>query len=125
MQVERSMSPDWLSNAYLVWDEPGGPAFFVDSGAPLGPLLDVVDRERLRPTHLMITHGHADHVAGDDELIGRFGLERLTGAAETGPFRIEALPTPGHSADGIAFVVNGEAVFTGDTLFRDAVGGGD
>jgi glyoxylase-like metal-dependent hydrolase (beta-lactamase superfamily II) len=25
----------------------------------------------------------------------------------------------------IAFVVNGEAVFTGDTLFKDSVGGGD
>jgi glyoxylase-like metal-dependent hydrolase (beta-lactamase superfamily II) len=25
----------------------------------------------------------------------------------------------------VAFLVNGEAVFTGDTLFRDSVGGGD
>ena len=25
----------------------------------------------------------------------------------------------------LAFVVNGEGVFTGDTLFKDAVGGGD
>ncbi len=25
----------------------------------------------------------------------------------------------------VAFVVNGEAVFSGDTLFKDAVGGGD
>src|SRR5581483_2119477 len=46
-------------------------------------------------------------------------------AVEAGPFHVDALPTPGHSPDGVAFVVNGEAVFTGDTLFRDAVGGGD
>jgi glyoxylase-like metal-dependent hydrolase (beta-lactamase superfamily II) len=43
----------------------------------------------------------------------------------TGGLEIDALPTPGHSEDMVAFVVNGEAVFTGDTLFKDAVGGGD
>ena len=30
------MHPEWLSNAYLVWDEGSREAFFVDSGAP-GP----------------------------------------------------------------------------------------
>jgi glyoxylase-like metal-dependent hydrolase (beta-lactamase superfamily II) len=39
--------------------------------------------------------------------------------------RVEAVPTPGHSDDMVAFVVNDEAVFTGDTLFKDSVGGGD
>ena len=32
---------------------------------------------------------------------------------------------PGHSDDGVAFVVNETIVFTGDTLFRGSVGGGD
>ena len=32
MIVERSMSPDWLSNTYLVAAEPGGNAFLVDAG---------------------------------------------------------------------------------------------
>ena len=39
MLVARSMHPEWLSNAYLVADEHGGTAVFVDSGAPLEPLL--------------------------------------------------------------------------------------
>jgi len=119
------MHPGWLSNAYLVYDEPGGKAVFVDSGAPLRPLLEAVERERLRVTHLLITHGHPDHVAGNEELQRRFGIPIVRGAVETGRLRIEALPTPGHSPDMLAFVVNGEAVFTGDTLFRGSVGGGD
>ncbi len=125
MLVERSMDPGWLSNAYLVYDEPGGAAVFVDSGAPLEPLLEVVERERLTVTHLLTTHSHADHVAGDDELVHRFGIPVVKGPLETGGLRVEALPTPGHSPDMLAFVVNGEAVFTGDTLFKDSVGGGD
>ena len=121
--VERSMHPSWLSNAFVLADEPGGTAVFVDSGAPLEPLLEVVERERLTPTHLLVTHGHADHVAGNDELVERFGLEVTAGAVETGGLRIKPLATPGHSDDGVAFVV-GDLCFTGDTLFRDAVGGG-
>jgi hydroxyacylglutathione hydrolase len=123
MIVERSMHASWLSNAFLLADEPGGTAVFVDSGAPLEPLLAAVEREGVTPTHLMITHGHADHVAGNDELVERFSLEVTSGPVETGGLRIESLATPGHSDDGVSFVVSG-LCFSGDTLFRDAVGGG-
>ncbi len=118
------MHPSWLSNAYLLADEPGGTAVFVDSGAPLEPLVAAVERERLLPTHILVTHGHADHVAGNDELVRRFGLEITTGPLETGGLSIESLATPGHSDDGVSFLVGGELCFTGDTLFRDSVGGG-
>ena len=117
------MDGNWLSNAFVLGDEPGGVAVFVDSGAPLEPLLAVVERERLTPTHVLRTHGHVDHVAYEDELRSRFGIPVVTGAVETGGLRIEAIPTPGHSDDGVAFVVDG-VCFSGDTLFRDAVGGG-
>jgi glyoxylase-like metal-dependent hydrolase (beta-lactamase superfamily II) len=122
--VERSMHPSWLSNAYLVADEPGGTAVFVDSGAPLEPLLEAVEREGVTPTHLLVTHGHADHVAGNDELVSRFGLTVTSGAVEAGGLSVRVLETPGHSADGVSFLVSETACFTGDTLFRDSVGGG-
>jgi hydroxyacylglutathione hydrolase len=124
MIVERSMHPSWLSNAFLVADEPGGTAVFIDSGAPLEPLLDVVEREDLTPTHLLVTHGHADHVAGNDELVSRFGLTVTNGGVETGGLSVVALRTPGHSEDGVSFLVGETVCFTGDTLFRDSVGGG-
>ena len=124
MLVERSLHPSWLSNAYVVADETGGAAVFVDSGAPLDPLIAAVERDDLRPTHLLVTHGHADHVAGNDELIERYGLEVTTGGVETGGLKVESIATPGHSDDGVSFVVNDELCFTGDTLFKDAVGGG-
>jgi hydroxyacylglutathione hydrolase len=123
MLVERSMHPTWLSNAYVLAEAEGSAAVFVDSGAPLEPLVAAVDSYRLTPTHLLITHGHADHVAGNDELVERYGLDVTTGAVETGNLTIDVLATPGHSDDGVTFVT-GDICFTGDTLFRDAVGGG-
>ncbi|HEX9380312.1 MAG TPA: MBL fold metallo-hydrolase [Gaiellaceae bacterium] len=121
MLVERSMHPDWLSNAYLVADEEGGSAVFVDSGAALAPLLAAAERWRVEPSYVLRTHSHHDHVAHEDEL----GVPVRTDGLEVGGLRVEALPTPGHSDDMVAFVVNEEAVFTGDTLFKDSVGGGD
>jgi glyoxylase-like metal-dependent hydrolase (beta-lactamase superfamily II) len=125
MLLERSMHDVWLSNSYVLADEPGGTAVFVDSGAPLEPLLAFVEKERLTVTHVLRTHGHTDHVIGEDELLDRFGAEVTTGSVRTGGLDIRALPTPGHSEDGVSFVVGDEVCFTGDTLFRDAVGGGD
>jgi glyoxylase-like metal-dependent hydrolase (beta-lactamase superfamily II) len=132
------MDPTWLSNAYLVADRAGGNGFFVDSGAPLEPLVAAVERLELQVTHLLTTHGHGDHVAHHDELERRFGAvvladpaEQVPGAeplahgdvVETGELRAEALRTPGHSPGGLSFVVNGEICFTGDTLFAGSVGG--
>src|SRR5438034_465724 len=44
------MHPGWLSNAYLVADEPGGTAVFVDSGAPVEPLLRRAAEWRVEPS---------------------------------------------------------------------------
>ena len=121
MLVERSLHPRYLSNAYLVADEEGGVALYVDSGAPLEPLRAAAERWRVKPAVVLRTHSHPDHVEHEREL----GLPVETGAAEVGGLRVDALATPGHSDDMVAFVVNGEAVFTGDTLFKDSVGGGN
>ena len=115
------MHPDWLSNAYLVADEEGGTAVFVDSGAPLEPLRAAVEKWGVEPSFVLRTHSHHDHVEHEAEL----GVPVRTDGVEVGGLRVEALPTPGHSDDMVAFVVNREAVFTGDTLFKDSVGGGD
>jgi hydroxyacylglutathione hydrolase len=115
------MDDSWLSNAYLVADEPGGTAVFVDSGAPLEPLLRAAEEWHVTPTHVLRTHSHADHVAHEAEL----GLPVERGSLTAGGLVIEAIPTPGHSDDMVCFVVDDEVAFSGDTLFKDAVGGGD
>jgi hydroxyacylglutathione hydrolase len=119
--IERSMHPNWLSNAFLIADEEGGTAVYVDSGAPLKPLLAAAERWRLEPELILRTHSHHDHVDHEEEL----GLPVHTDSVEVGGLKVEAIPTPGHSDDMVAFVLNSEAVCTGDTLFKDSVGGGN
>lgn len=135
------MHPGWLSNAYLVADEPGGHGVVIDSGAPPEPLLDAVEREGLTVAHLLLTHHHHDHVAESQVYRERMGVEVLAHpleaellpdvdrtiepgeTLEVGRLRIDGIHTPGHTAGMLTFRVNGTDVFTGDTLFKGSVGG--
>ncbi len=125
MLVARSLDGQYLSNGYVVGDEEGGTAVFVDSGAPMEPLHAFVREHGLTPTHVLRTHSHQDHVVHEEEL----GLPVVMGPLQAGGLAIEATPTPGHSDDMICFVVSDgsgeELVFSGDTLFKDSVGGGN
>src|SRR4051794_41966681 len=69
------MSDEWLSNAYLVPDEPGGTGVLIDSGAPPEPLLEAVERHELDVGLLVLTHHHHDHVAENHVFKERLGVE--------------------------------------------------
>jgi hydroxyacylglutathione hydrolase len=121
------MHPGFLSNAWAVAQKEGGAAVFVDSGAEIAPLVAAVESWGATPVALLRTHAHHDHVEHEGELARRFGIPVL---AEPGEWawdglRVRGLATPGHSDDGLSFVLGEESVATGDTLFRDSVGGGD
>jgi len=160
MILERSLNPQFVSNTYLVADGEGGPAFFVDAGGPVAPLIEAAERHGITPTHVLLTHHHWDHVSEVGELRERWPELRvlagplecealvqagIPGAGEGelgvieagdvlrfGELEVHALPTPGHTAGMLSFLLTPRSgaregasagVFTGDTLFRDSVGG--
>jgi hydroxyacylglutathione hydrolase len=141
MIVERSMNDEWLSNAYLVGDEPGGTGILIDSGGPPEPLLEAIESNDLDVGLLLLTHHHHDHVAENHVFKERLGVEILAHPLEAehlldvdrtvepgekltaGGLEIELLHTPGHTAGMLSLLVNGGEVFTGDTLFKQSVGG--
>jgi glyoxylase-like metal-dependent hydrolase (beta-lactamase superfamily II) len=86
------------------------------------------------PVHLiLLTHGHRDHAEGArlfQEMTGApmtavdpayvVGERPLTGSAsfDVGGLSIRVIGTPGHTADSVSFLVEGDepAVLTGDTV---------
>jgi hydroxyacylglutathione hydrolase len=135
--IERSLLPDFLTNTYLVADHEGGTAFFVDAGGPVQPLIDAAERLRVTPTHVLLTHAHGDHVFDLPKLVERypaitvmidpredfdFDAQQLPEVVQIGDLEVRSLHTPGHTAGMQALVVAGN-VFTGDTLFKNSVGG--
>jgi glyoxylase-like metal-dependent hydrolase (beta-lactamase superfamily II) len=140
MILERSMHDQFLSNTYVVGDEEGGTAVMIDAGGPVEPLLEAIDRHGLTLSHVLLTHHHYDHVCelaqvlerhpdaavlGHEleEVEGRTGTIAPGDTLEAGGLRIEAIHTPGHTAGMLSFLVDSTDVFTGDTLFRNSVGG--
>jgi hydroxyacylglutathione hydrolase len=176
MIVEHASNPQFVSNTYLVADHERGPAFFIDAGGPVGPLVEAAERLELEPKHVLLTHHHFDHVCDVGVLRERWPklevlispIERdmladdaggvVTGTVEAGQalqlgtLEVRPLYTPGHTAGMLSFLVGdrfemadaaaarqaqprsssaapggftgGEAVvFTGDTLFKNSVGG--
>lgn len=139
VRVEQS---DWLSNAYLVFDEPGGKGVLVDSNSVTDPLAELAEREGIEVTQLLLTHHHYDHVVGARKLADRFGVpivaheltkdlidERVDetftdgDVIDTGNLSVEVIHTPGHCADHSALAINGTDVLTADVIFKGTVGG--
>ena len=143
MIVERTENPQWLSNAYLVADEESGKGVLIDGNDLLDPLLEKAEQDGIEITHILITHPHADHVAGLAAAQQRLGGVPFVAHPETaaeideevaeliedggklsnGGLEIEAIATPGHAAGHLAFLIDGSDVFTADVLFKGTVGG--
>jgi hydroxyacylglutathione hydrolase len=125
MILEHATHPQFLSNTYLVADGVGGPAFFVDAGGPVEPLIETAERLALEPTHVLLTHHHFDHVSEVSTLrerwpelkvlINPLEIDLLDGiaaepvkAGETlsfGTLEVRPLATPGHTAGMLSFLV--------------------
>jgi hydroxyacylglutathione hydrolase len=139
LEIHRTESEGWLSNAYLVV-APGGRGVLIDGNGVGEPLLQRITDERIALDAILLTHHHIDHVDIDayrklgapllahprtGELAG-FEIDRTIADGEIlqlAGLRIEALHTPGHAADHIAYLIDKTDCFTADVLFRGTVGG--
>lgn len=117
-----------------------------ESAAVIDPSLDPDIYQTLaaahgwRIDHVLETHIHADHLSRARALAAITGATlHLPAAAAArvsfpfaplgdgatlaiGPARLVALHTPGHTAESACYLLDGVALFTGDTLFLSAVG---
>ena len=132
--------------SYVIADEATRIAAVVDPQRDIDRYLSFAEAHGLRIAHVLLTHLHADFVAGHLELRDRAGATIYLGAAakaeyaftplhdgdrvEFGRVRLQAIETPGHTPESISIAVydldrsatEPHAVLTGDTLFVGDVG---
>ena len=132
--------------SYLIGDEQTGAAAVVDPQRDIDGYVAFASARGLHIRHVLLTHFHADFIAGHLELRDRAGATIYLGAAaqaeyafqplhdgesvEFGRVRLQAIETPGHTPESICLLVfdlaesatSPRAVLTGDTLFVGDVG---
>ncbi len=122
-----------------------GKALVIDPGRDVQTYLDYVSREKLEWEGTLLTHSHADFIAGHREMALATGRPIYTSHSagaeyahvelregsiiEVGKAQIRIIETPGHTPDSLCGIVvpaalpdKQEFLFSGDTLFVGSLG---
>lgn len=59
----------YATNCYLLWIEGGTDAWIVDASFGPGRIIADVQSLGLKPSRLLLTHAHVDHIAGVEEVL--------------------------------------------------------
>lgn len=124
---------------YLLADRPCRQGVLIDPSYSPETIVQRAEQQELRITHVINTHGHSDHINGNDRAV------ELTGALVAahpdvptsvdvplddtqelaiGALRLKFFHTPGHAADHLViYEPTYRLLITGDLLFVGKVGG--
>ena len=131
---------------YVVHDS--GEAVLIDTAYNAPAMVEFLSTHCLRLMGICLTHGHADHADGIDQILKLREVPVYLGAEDVdllrwrppsaqikapehgqtitvGRLRVQCLATPGHTPGGICYRVDNESehvCFVGDTLFAGSIG---
>lgn len=139
-----------MTNCYVVTDENTLDCAIIDPGDESGTILDYVEENKLHVKAIFLTHGHFDHQMGLPEVReetgapvyvnrkdaflpgekpssfkfgadGKVNFYKEGDTVKAGGLEFHVLETPGHSPGSVVLICE-NAMFSGDTLFRDSCG---
>lgn len=68
LRIKRFTLGPFETNCYILWPDGQAECWIVDASFGPGPMISFVQEQSLRPSALMLTHAHADHIAGVPEV---------------------------------------------------------
>lgn len=78
------------TNTYLFYSALSRRCFVIDPGAEAGKIIGLIEREKLDPLAVILTHGHADHVGAAAELLSHFHIPLWIHEADEKTMRSQA-----------------------------------
>jgi glyoxylase-like metal-dependent hydrolase (beta-lactamase superfamily II) len=137
IQINR-LSKGCLS--YVIISE--GKAMVVDPGHRIGIYTELAKEHRFTIEHVVDSHLHADHISGGPALAEQTGATYYISSGEVNGTDLQyeplenyasirfgqaevdvlAIPTPGHTPGSTSFLLNGDYLLSGDTIFVGGLG---
>jgi len=135
-------SPILPNYMYIIVDTVTRKTAIIDPGWDLDLITSRFEEMGVKPSVILLTHSHFDHVNMVEPLVERYGSSVYMSGIECnyyqfhapkltcfedmeilflGNTRIQCLVTPGHTAGGSCFLLS-DAIFTGDTIFTEGCG---
>jgi glyoxylase-like metal-dependent hydrolase (beta-lactamase superfamily II) len=84
LQIRTVMSLPFEENTYIVWQDGRADAVVIDPGLEPALILEVLHDEDLTIDAILNTHGHADHIGGNETLKQRYVAAPLIIGAQEG-----------------------------------------
>ncbi len=73
MKYQRFIIGYIQTNCYVIWS--GDEAAIIDPGGYLSEIIDFIEKKQLQLKYVLNTHGHADHIAGNQELKNKYDVQ--------------------------------------------------
>ena len=68
LNIHTIVSMPFAENTYVVWRPQSQAAMVIDPGLEPDAILDLLAEHELKPAAILNTHGHADHIGGNEAL---------------------------------------------------------
>ncbi len=147
IHVENDTS--YSTNTFILISNSGNAAV-IDPSVPMSEINDILSANNAKLTHIMLTHGHYDHVGGVNYLKEKHNAAIYLGEGDVSKYDarlfkinegdadftfkdgdviaideilINVIATPGHSRGSVCLYEENEGIlFSGDTVFKQEIG---
>ena len=127
MKMLQLVVGEFETNCYLLYES--GKCLIIDPGAEENEIIKKIEKLKLKPLAILITHNHFDHTGGAEGLKSLYKIpiydfkNLFEGTKVIKPFQFKVIYTPGHSSSSITFYFEEYGImFCGDFIFRENIG---
>ncbi|MCA9294170.1 MAG: MBL fold metallo-hydrolase [Phycisphaerales bacterium] len=77
LRIEPFTMGPFATNCFVVWVEDETECWIIDASFEPQPIIDAVRSKNLEPSRILLTHAHADHIAGLEQVKAAFPNARV------------------------------------------------